>query len=160
LNSDSLSNSIPPRGRLLGVDYGTVRVGLAVSDPDRIISSPFTTYTRRSTDLDAEYFRTLVQSERIVGFVVGLAMHSGGEEGIKARECREYGAWLVETTGLPLAMWDERFTSSLAQDAMIGAGLTSRKRKERIDRVAAQLILQGYLEAHASLRKKTGTFET
>jgi putative Holliday junction resolvase len=134
---------------VLGVDYGTVRVGLAISDPDRIIASPLTTYARRNPTLDAEYFRTLVKAERVVGLVVGLAMHSGGEEGIKARECREFGAWLVETTGLPLAMWDERFTSSLAEDALLEAGLTKRRRKERIDRVAAQLILQGYLESRA-----------
>lgn len=138
---------IPAKGRLLGVDYGTVRVGLAVSDPDRIISSPLETYTRRALAEDAAYFVQLVKQERIVGLVVGLALHSGGEEGIKAKECRAFAAWLMETTGLPAVLWDERFTSSLAEDMLQGAGLTSKQRKARRDRVAAQMILQGYIEA-------------
>lgn len=138
---------IPPKGRLLGVDYGTVRIGLAISDPDRIIASPLETYARRSLADDAEYFAKLVPRERIVGLVVGLAMHSGGEEGIKAKECRDFAAWLTGITKIPAVLWDERFTTSLAEDMLQEAGLTKKKRKARLDRVAAQLILQAYIEA-------------
>ena len=135
-----------PSGRLLGVDFGTVRVGLAVSDPDRLIASPFETYARKDAKADAAYFQRVVASEKIVGLVVGLPLHTGGEEGIKAREAREYGAWLTEATGLPVVFWDERCTTAAAEDALWDAGLSHKKRKERRDRVAAQLILQGFLE--------------
>lgn len=141
-------------GRLLGVDFGTVRVGLAVCDPDRIIASPLETFARPLSPgsavpghSEASFYRSVVERERIVGFVVGLPLHTGGEEGIKAKEARDYGAWLAAATGLPVAFWDERCTSAAAQDALIGAGVTKGKRKGRIDRVAAQIILQGFLDA-------------
>jgi putative holliday junction resolvase len=128
------------------VDYGTVRVGLAVSDPDRIIASPLATYTRRDADADAAYFRQVAADEQVVGLVVGLPMHTDGREGIKAREAREYGAWLGTVTGLPVVYADERFTTVHAESALWEAGLTHKRRKERRDRVAAQMLLQAYLD--------------
>jgi len=82
-----------------------------------------------------------------VGLVVGLPLHSSGEESDKSREARAFARWLADLTKLPVVMWDERFTTSLAQDAMIGAKLNRQKRKERVDRVAAQMILQVFLDA-------------
>ena len=134
------------RGRLLGVDFGTVRVGLAISDADRIIASPFDTYRRKDRVLDAAYFAKLVKAEGIVGLVVGLPLHTGGEEGIKAKEAREYAQWLADATGLPFEMWDERCTTAAAEDALWSAGLSHQDRKARRDRVAAQIILQSYLD--------------
>lgn len=139
--------AIPPRGRLIGVDVGTVRVGLAVCDPDRILASPLETYTRRSAAEDADYFRKMAKTEAAVGFVVGLPIMLDGTEQTKARECRRYGAWLGEVTGLPVAFWDERFTSSLAEDALREAKVHHAKRRGKRDRIAAQLILQAFLDA-------------
>jgi putative Holliday junction resolvase len=134
-------------GRLLVVDYGTVRVGLAISDVDRIIASPIATRGRAGADADAAYFRHLVAEERVAGLVVGLPVHLNGREGVKAKEARQFGAWLAETTGLPIVFADERFTTVDAESALWNAGLTHRKRKERRDRVAAQIMLQAYLDA-------------
>jgi putative Holliday junction resolvase len=134
-------------GRLLGVDYGTVRVGLAVSDSDRIIASPLATYERRDPEVDANYFRDLVQSELIVSLVVGLPVHLSGREGQKAIEARAFGKWLVDVTSLPLTYYDERFTTVQAESALWQAGLTHKRRKDRRDRVAAQMLLQAYLNA-------------
>jgi putative Holliday junction resolvase len=134
-------------GRLLGVDYGDVRVGLAVSDPDRILASPLATYTRRDAESDAAYFRQAVKAEEIVGIIVGLPLHTDGREGLKAKEAREFGGWLGTVTGLPVDFADERFTTVFAESALWNAGLTHKKRKERRDRVAAQLLLQTYLDA-------------
>ncbi len=133
--------------RLLGVDYGKVRVGLAVSDPDRKIAFPLTTYERRGPDKDAAYFRNVVAEEAIGGLVVGLPVHLNGREGEKAAEARAYGAWLTEITVLPVVFWDERFTTVEAETALWNAGLTHKKRKARRDRVAAQILLQAYLDA-------------
>jgi putative Holliday junction resolvase len=132
---------------LLGVDYGTVRIGLAVSDPDRKIAFPLAIYERRGKDADARHFRQLIDTEEIGAIVVGLPVHLDGREGQKAVEARAFGTWLAETTDLPVVFWDERFTTVEAEKALWAAGLTHQRRKERRDKVAAQMLLQAYLDA-------------
>ena len=136
-----------PRGVLLGFDYGTVRVGLAVTDPDRIIASPLETYTRQSETADAAHFAQVAREQRAVGVVVGLPLHADGQESDKSREARIFGAWLERVVGLPVVFWDERFTTALAEDALLAARLTNKKRRDRRDRVAAQMILQTFIDA-------------
>src|SRR5262249_6883863 len=102
---------VNPTGRLLGIDCGTVRVGLAISDPDRIIASPYDTLTRGGDVADAAYFTRLVTAEKVVGLVVGLPLHTRGHESVQSAEARRYGAWLASVTGLPVVFWDERYTS-------------------------------------------------
>ena len=135
------------RGRLLGVDYGTVRVGIAVCDIDRRIASPLLQHQRRTEEQDAIFFRALVERERAAGMVVGLPISLNGTEGPKALEARTFGQWLAKVTSLPIFFWDERFTSVLAEEALRGAGLTHKKRRDRRDQVAAQIVLQSYLDA-------------
>jgi putative Holliday junction resolvase len=135
------------RTRLLGVDYGTVRVGLAVSDAERRIASPLTTYERRGRDGDERYFRKLIEEEEIGRIVVGLPVHTDGSEGQKAAEARKYGAFLAGVTGVPVTYFDERFTTVEAEGFLLAAGLTNKRRKARRDRVAAQILLQSYLDA-------------
>jgi putative Holliday junction resolvase len=133
--------------RLLGVDYGSVRVGVAVSDPERLIASPLTTYTRCTREQDAQFFQALAKEEHIGQVVVGLPVHMSGAEGQKAREAREFGLWLGEVTKLPIAFFDERLTTVEAERFLLAAGLTNKRRKQRRDRVAAQILLQTYLDA-------------
>jgi putative Holliday junction resolvase len=139
--------SKPPATRLLGVDFGNVRIGLAISDPDRKLASPLATYARRGKEADAEHFRAVVSTEDIAALVVGLPVHIDGSEGQKAREARAFGAWLGEVTGLLVTFFDERFTTVEAESALWEAGLTHKQRKARRDRVAAQMLLQAYLDA-------------
>jgi putative Holliday junction resolvase len=129
------------------VDFGTVRVGLAVCDSDRKMASPLATYTRRNPDLDAAWFRDLAVREEIAALVIGLPVHNSGDEGQKAAEARRYGTWLTSVTGLPVVFYDERFTTVLAESALWEAGLTHKQRKARRDRVAAQMLLQAFLDA-------------
>ncbi len=136
-----------PRTRLLGVDYGTVRIGLAVTDTDRIIASPLGVREREGNDRDAAFFRQLVEREQIGGLVVGLPIHTTGREGVKAAEARAFGAWLQGVTGLPIVFADERFTTTFAESALWQAGLTHKKRKARRDAVAAQMMLCAFIEA-------------
>ena len=136
-----------PRTRLLAVDPGTVRLGLAVSDADRRIASPLATYTRRDPDQDARYLKKLVEEEEIAGLVVGLPVHLSGEEGEQAKKAREFGAWLHGLTGLPVVVADERYSSREAESHLWGAGLTHKQRKARRDQVAAQIFLQAFLDA-------------
>ncbi len=133
--------------RLLGIDYGKVRVGLAVTDPQRKIASPLTTYTRRNREQDARFFQELITKEEIGGLVVGLPVHMSGDEGPMAAEARAFGEWLIRVTGMPVVYWDERFTTVEAESYLSTAGLTKKRRKARRDRVAAQILLQSYLDA-------------
>ena len=145
--------------RLLGVDFGNVRVGLAVTDPDRKLAFPLATYERRGAEADAEYFRTLVEREEVGGLVVGLPVHLDGREGEKAAQARAFGGWLAQVTNLPVVFWDERFTTVQAESALWEAGLTHKKRKARRDRVAAQLLLQAYLDAGCPADPRAGPLE-
>jgi putative Holliday junction resolvase len=145
--------------RLLGVDFGRVRVGLAVTDADRRIASPLATYHRRDIAKDAEYFRSLVVQERVGALVVGLPVHLNGTEGQKAAEARAFGRWLGETTALPVVFYDERFTTVEAESALWEAGLTHKRRKARRDRVAAQMLLQSYLVAGCPAEPAAGPLD-
>jgi putative holliday junction resolvase len=155
----SLSPLLHPAGRLLGVDHGRVRVGLAVCDEDRIIASPLDTYTRRSRDLDAVFFKELAVKERIVQIVVGMPVHLDGRHGEQADLAKKFGRWLGEVTGLPFVFWDERFSTSQAESALWEAGLSHKKRKSRRDRVAAQIFLQHYIDAGCPEQTEPGGLE-
>lgn len=133
--------------RIAGIDYGTVRIGVAIADTETRIASPLENYTRRGEALDAEWFRRLAKEERLTKFVVGLPVHLSGDESPKSLEARKFGAWLGELTGLPVEFFDERFTSSEAEQLLSAAGLTARQRKARLDKLAAQIMLTAYLES-------------
>jgi putative Holliday junction resolvase len=135
------------RTRLLGVDYGDVRIGLAISDPNWILASPLATYNRHNHEQDSRFFRELVETEAIGQIVVGLPIHLDDHEGSKAAEARAFGRWLQQVTCLPVLFSDERFTTVDAEEHLWSAGLTHKQRKKRRDRVAAQIILQSFLDA-------------
>jgi putative Holliday junction resolvase len=133
------------KGRIAAVDYGTVRIGIAVSDPDRVLASPYENYTRRGEAKDAERFRRLVDEEKVVRFVVGLPVHLDGRESEKSREARRFAEWLEETTGVPTELFDERFTSVEAENYLLDVDMSRKRRKKRLDMLAAQVLLSAYL---------------
>lgn len=139
-------SDFPTYGVLLGLDYGTRRIGIAVSTREQTISSPLWNYTRSVPEVDAHELKALADEYRAVGLVVGLPMHMSGDEGEKAKEAREFGSWAHEVTGLPVCFWDERHTTTMADDYLRQASLSRKKRKARLDKLAAQIILQGFLE--------------
>jgi len=133
--------------RVAGIDYGTVRIGIAISDPDRILASPYEVYTRKNEQADTGYFQRLVREERIVQFVVGLPVHLSGEASEKSKEAVEFADWLTRKTGISVDFVDERFTSVEAEHHLRGARLTNKQRKARRDKIAAQILLATYLES-------------
>lgn len=147
--TDVVQAAWPSQGRLGGIDFGTVRIGVAVTDPLRRMASPLETYQVRDPAADARYFHQLVRDERIVGFVVGLPVHTDGRESQKSAQARRFGAWLAETTGTPVEYYDERYTTVEAEQALLAAGLTKKKRQARLDRLAAQIMLASYLESRS-----------
>lgn len=136
-----------PTGRIAGIDYGTKRIGVAITDASQTIASPLDNYDRCGPDGDTRYFKRLVEDEQITRFVVGLPIHLSGDESEKSREARQFAKWLQEVTSLPVDLYDERFTTAHAESALLDAGLTNKKRKKRRDMLAAQIILASYLES-------------
>src|SRR5262245_64389931 len=124
---------IQTSGVVAGVDYGTVRVGVALSDRERRIAAPHATYTRKSETADAAWFRGLAKENSVALFVVGLPVHLHGGESQKSLEARRFGQWLTAQTGVPVEFFDERFSSVEAEQHLLQAGLTKKRRKARLD---------------------------
>ncbi|MEZ6060233.1 MAG: Holliday junction resolvase RuvX [Planctomycetaceae bacterium] len=141
------SSSMPKKGRLFGIDYGTKRVGVAVSDLFQKLASPLHNYQRNGAQADEHFFRKLAEEYEAVGLIVGLPVHLSGDESEKSREARRFASWLSKVTRLPVAFQDERFTSAEAESMLLQAELTKKQRKARIDKLAAQLLLQAWLDA-------------
>ena len=120
--------------RIAGIDYGTVRIGIATADTDVCIASPYENYTRRTAALDAEYFAKLAKDERIGRFVVGLPVHLHGGESQKSAEARAFGVWLQQLTGVAVDYFDERFTTAEA-DAILNTVVGSIGSAERFGSV-------------------------
>ena len=136
--------------RVLAIDYGERRIGLALSDPTRVLASPLPTLTRRAGKRPP--FAALLQiiaEQDVTQLVVGLPLTLEGTENDWVREVRAFGERLAERAGLPVAWVDERMTSVRAERAVRSIGLRKRERerKERVDAAAAVLILQAYLDA-------------
>ena len=146
-NSRITVDGWPETGRLAGIDYGTVRIGIAVCDPSRTWTSPLETYVRRSLDLDQAYFVKLVKENQIQGFVLGLPIHCDGRESQKSQEVRRFARWLLEETEIPVRFVDERYTTALANRMLREAELTHKQRKKQLDKIAAHIILETYLES-------------
>lgn len=142
-----MTPQVPTTGRLAAIDYGTVRVGIAITDPGQTLASPLEILQRRDKEQDARYFSSLAKEERLVGLVVGLPVHTDGNESQKSREARIFGQWLAEITSLPVVFFDERYTTAHAEELLQDAGLTSKQRKQRRDMLAAQILLTAYLES-------------
>ena len=140
------SDTFPLTGCLLGLDYGTKRVGIAICDFEQRIASPLNNYSRSNSTADAVHLKTIASEYRAAGLVVGLPVHMSGDEGEKAKEARRFAEWASDATGLPVRFQDERFTTSRAEEAMRAAGLSTKKRKQRLDKVAAQMVLQAFLD--------------
>jgi len=136
--------------RFLGIDHGTRRIGLAVSDPGATLASPLATIAA-SGNLSDEIAAVLsgAKDYEIDAFVVGLPLNMDDTEGDQAKTVRRFGTELGRVSGKPVHYWDERLSSHAAEELLRPAELTRKKRKARLDRVAAQVILQGFLDARS-----------
>lgn len=148
-----------PPGAILAIDYGRVRIGLAISDPERRFAFPLEVYTRQNPASDATFFDRLLREEKITLLLVGLPVRGDGREDQMACEVRQFSSQLRQRTGLPVVHYDERYTSVLAENLLWEAGLTHAQRKARRDKVAAQLLLQAYLEAGCPVETAPGPLD-
>jgi putative Holliday junction resolvase len=133
--------------RVLGLDFGTRRVGAAVSDPRRKIATPLEVHERRDALQDARHYCSLIEEHDIDLIVIGLPLHTSGQEGTSAKQAKAWGAWLAKETGKPVVYHDERYSTVDAEDKLIAAGVKRQGRKQRRDMLAAQILLQDFLDA-------------
>jgi len=137
-------------GRVLGLDYGSKTVGVAISDPLMITAQGLEIIRR---ERPAKIRQTLARIEEIISeygvkeVVLGLPKNMNGTEGERVEKTREFGDSIERRTGLPVIYWDERLTTVAADRAMIEMEIRREDRKEYVDEIAAMLILQGYLES-------------
>jgi len=134
--------------RILGTDYGSKRIGIAISDPDGRIASPERVLAGRgSVAADADAVLAVARELEATEIVVGLPLHMDGTESDQTRLTRAFIQALASKAPGPVREWDERLTSAAADALLVERGLTRKKRKARHDALAAQIILTGYLRA-------------
>ena len=141
-------SSIPTSGRILALDWGERRFGVARSDETQTLASPLETLTRRAGKrCPMPRFLELVAEAEAAGIIVGLPLALDGSEGANAAAARELAALVARRTALPVELVDERYTTVAALDAIREMGGSTRGRKGDVDALAACVLLQGYLEA-------------
>ena len=138
---------IPRTGRIIAVDWGEVRIGLALSDETQLLASPLTTLTRRAGKrFPMARLLELVHQHAPVAVVVGLPLTGEGDEGPSAAAARELAGAIAARTGLPLYLQDERMSSARALQAIREQGGSTRGRKGDVDALAAAILLQQFLD--------------
>jgi putative Holliday junction resolvase len=135
--------------RILALDHGTKRIGVALSDELGWIAQPLETFERRTLERDIAHIQDLVRTYDVGQVVLGLPLRLNGEEGPAVQAVHEFVARLGEVLTVPIVTWDERMTTKAAEDLLISADVSRKKRKGVVDRVAAAILLQSYLEAQA-----------
>ena len=131
--------------RLLGVDFGESRIGLAVSDTEAGLAVPLTTLDRTSDRAAIDAIAALVVSEGVEEIVMGEPLHMDGAAGDRAQRTRSFCSKLHQAIGLPCHLVDERLTSVEARERLAAAGVDIKRHPGRIDAVAAQILLEQYL---------------
>jgi putative holliday junction resolvase len=133
--------------RILGIDPGEKRIGIAISDPAGRVAVPVSVLTRQGRNSFAE-LSELATREGVELIVVGAALAPDGGAGLQARRGERFGRELSDASGIPVVFWDERFSSQNAMRALCSLGVRRRQRKREIDATAAAMILQDYLDSH------------
>jgi putative Holliday junction resolvase len=133
-------------GRILGLDLGTKTIGMAISNSDWTIASPVNTIRRKKFTPDVTAMLDYARTEMVEGIVMGLPFNMDGSEGPRAQATRAFVRNMGAFTDLPVLYWDERLSSYAAEQAMLEADMTPRKRARNIDQIAAAIILQGCLD--------------
>lgn len=136
-------------GRCMALDVGDVRIGVALSDPLGIIAQPHSVITAKSPQADAEAVKHLIDETGTKWLVVGVPLNKEGKPGPQAEKVLGFVKLLRQVLGIEIALQDERFTTAEAQRGLIAAGVRRQARKGLVDKIAAQRILQTYLDRRA-----------
>lgn len=131
----------------LGIDIGEKRIGLAISDPTNCIAQPLIVLERKGNFSEMKELQQIIEENLVDEIVVGLPVSMSGKEGKQAQRVKNYISWLKDYVHLSIVEWDERLTTSLAEKVLISADVSRGKRKKVVDKLAAAVILQGYLDS-------------
>jgi len=137
---------IPSKGRLLAIDPGEKRIGVALSDKARVISQPYTTIENTNATTVTKEIAKLVLEQQITAVIVGLPRGLDGRETASTSSARKLGDRLRKILGVPVVMWDERLSTAASERHLIDTGMRREERRERMDQYAAAWILEGYME--------------
>lgn len=139
--------------RLMGIDYGDRRIGIAVSDELMLTAQGVATIENNGDESVFRSIGELAREYEVERFVVGLPRNMNGSIGPRGELAQSFAKRLGEATGLPVAMWDERLTTMFAQRTLLEADVSRKKRKAVVDKMAAALLLQNYMEAQNSIKR-------
>ena len=139
-----------PSGRILGLDVGTRRIGISVSDPLGVTAQGVATLHRRNRRYDLGEIRKLLQEYEISEIVMGNPLRMSGASGTQAEKMAGFAAQLQQTFSIPVHLWDERLSTAEAHRLLDETGISGQRRKQVIDKMAAVLILQSFLDARAA----------
>jgi putative Holliday junction resolvase len=140
--------------RLMGLDLGTKTIGLALSDVSRTIATPLSTIARKKFTQDAEALLALVARHEVGALVLGLPVSMDGSEGPRCQSVRSFAANLLKLREIPIALWDERWSTAAVTRTLLEADASRARRGELVDKLAAAYILQGCLDVLDGLREE------
>lgn len=140
-------------GRFLGFDVGEKTIGLALSDTNRMIATPFQTIHRTQWKKDVELLLKIMKDYKVVGLIIGLPLNMNGSEGPRCQSIRQFASNLLSVTDIPLCLWDERLSTMAVTRTLLEADLSRAKRKMVVDKMAAAYILQGFLDGFWDLNQ-------
>jgi putative holliday junction resolvase len=146
-NLSEFLSVLPPGARLIGLDPGAKRIGVALSDVNRRIASPYATLIRAKMKQNATEVAAIAAREGAGGLIVGLPLDDSQKLGPRAQAARDWAHGMSEATGLPVAMVDESYSTAETHERLITAGLSRARRAEIVDKLAAAEILQRALDA-------------
>ena len=142
----AFADALPPMRAIVGLDLGTVTLGVAVSDSFLSVATPLETIKRKKFGLDAAALLAIMEKRAVAGIVLGLPLNMDGSEGPRVQSTRAFARNLSRLTDVPIAFWDERLSTVAAERALLEADTSRKRRAEVIDHVAAGFILQGALD--------------
>lgn len=146
---DAFREALPQGGRLLGLDVGTKTIGTALCDAGWSFASPALLVKRTKFTADKAALMALIAEQQVKGLVIGLPLNLDGTDSPRTQSTRAF-ARNVEDLGLPVLLWDERWSTAAVERQMIAEDLSRAKRAERVDKLAASYILQGAIDALAT----------
>ena len=146
LSLEALAALLPAKARLLGVDLGTKTIGLALSDVERRIATPLVTLSRTAFAKDVEALSAEIRKFEAFALIVGLPFDMDGREGPRAQATRAFTRNFGRFQAIPIAFWDERFSTAAVNRALIANDVSRARRAEVVDKMAAAYILQGALD--------------
>ena len=138
--------------RIMGIDYGQTRIGIALSDELQLFASPYQTLINRSRSEIEEQLQQIIDRERVTKIVVGLPYYLDGTPSKQTERILQFIRELQDLFSVPVVSYDERYSSAEANEILLRKGLPSKKNKEKIDQIAASIILQNYLNSVEKIR--------